>query len=338
MIPRATASIRSHGDAGPDGRRSPPPGRRWSTSYRRRNVVVGAERRVAAGHPDHARDVARVAADGAADVEHDRLAGADHPLARLVVRRRAVGPRRDDPELGDLVALGEQPLPDLARDVGLGATDQRPAGDRGDHPVGGVGGPPQQLDLVRVLAHPQRAQHRRREREARARQHPLQPEDEGGAQPVRHGDRRDVGGRRDPARPRAVVATRRIGSSVSSQVATVDVAGGGRGAGPGRRGLEPRGDQRDRRAVGGRDHEQREPLERHGHVAGEIAQVGAHPDQQGVEPGRAAAAPRAVEPLARTVRRGRRRVIRPAPAAAVAAVEIQAASTRSPCSNRARYA
>ena len=194
MIPRATASIRSHGDAGPDG-----PGRLLLAVAEHvvqvAEGVVGAERRVAAGHPDHARDVARVAADGAADVEHDRLARADHPLARLVVRRRAVGPRRDDPELGDLVALGEQPLPDLVRDVGLGATDQRPAGDRGDHPVGGMGGPPQQLDLVRVLAHPLRAQHRRREREARARQDPLQPEDEGGAQPVRHGDRRDVGGR-----------------------------------------------------------------------------------------------------------------------------------------------
>ena len=66
------------------------------------------------------------------------------------------GPRRDDRELGVLVALGEEPLADLARDVGLRPADERPGGDLVDDAVGGRGGEAEELDLVGVLRHPQR--------------------------------------------------------------------------------------------------------------------------------------------------------------------------------------
>ena len=157
---------------------------------------------------------------------------------------------------------------------------------------------PQQRDLVGVLAHPQRAQHRRREREARARQHPLEPEHEGGAEPVGHGHRRDARAagateRRLEGAPRRA----RIGSSVSSQVATSTAPARGRGAGPGRRRLEPRGDQRERRArprPGTTSSVSRSSGMRL--VAGEVAQVGAHADEQRVE----------ARPRRRSLARGRR--------------------------------
>ena len=55
--------------------------------------LVGTLRRIAAGHPQRPRDVRAVAADRAADVEHDRLAGPDHAVRRLVVGRRRIRAR-----------------------------------------------------------------------------------------------------------------------------------------------------------------------------------------------------------------------------------------------------
>ncbi len=83
-------------------------------------------------------------------------------------------------------------------------------------------------------------------------------------------------------------------------------------------------------------HEQGEPLERHGEVAGEIAQLGAHPDQEGVEPGRPGSRSGAFEPLGEPF--GGDGAAHPTGSWAASSVEIQAASTRSPCSNSARYA
>ena len=55
--------------------------------------LVGALRRIAAGDPQRPRDVRAVAAERAADVEDDRLAGLDDPVGRLVVRRGRVRAR-----------------------------------------------------------------------------------------------------------------------------------------------------------------------------------------------------------------------------------------------------
>ena len=95
-----------------------------------------------------------------------------------------------------------------------------------------------------------------------------------------------------------VSATSAIGSSVSSQPTTVTSPARGGRAGAGGRRLEPRGDQRHRRAVGDRQHEHGQPLERHRVVAGEIAEVGADADQQRVEARGGRFAARAGEPLA----------------------------------------
>ena len=76
------------------------------------------------------------------------------------------GPGADDREQRLLVALGDEPLADLARDVRLGAPDEPAAGDLRNDPVGGVGREPEQRDLVGVLRHPERPQRACRRREA----------------------------------------------------------------------------------------------------------------------------------------------------------------------------
>ena len=50
------------------------------------------------------------------------------------------GPEPTIAKCGLVVALGDEPLADLARDVGLGAPDQPAGGDLRDDPVGGVRG------------------------------------------------------------------------------------------------------------------------------------------------------------------------------------------------------
>ncbi len=128
--------------------------------------LVGPAVRVAAGHPQRARDVRAVATERAADVEHDRLARSDHPLRRVVMRRRGVGAGADDREVGRLVALGDEALADLARHVRLGPAHERAGRDLGHHAVGGLRGEPEEGDLVVVLDHAQLAQDRRGQRDA----------------------------------------------------------------------------------------------------------------------------------------------------------------------------
>ena len=80
-----------------------------------------------------------------------------------------------------------------------------------------------------------------------------------------------------------VSATSAIGFSVSSQPTTVTSPEAAACTGAGGRGLEPRGDQRHRGAIGDRDDEHGQPLEGDRVVAGEIAEVGADADQQRVD-------------------------------------------------------
>ena len=80
------------------------------------------------------------------------------------MRRGGVGAGADDREVGLVVALGDEPLADLPRDVRLRPADQASGRDLGDDPIGGLGGEPQQRDLVGVLDHPQVAQDGRRQR------------------------------------------------------------------------------------------------------------------------------------------------------------------------------
>ena len=198
-------------------------------------LLVRAVGLVATGHPQRPRRVAPVAAQRPADVEDDRLAGADHPLRRLVVGRRGVGPRSDDRELGELVTLGPEPVADFVRDVRLGPSDEAPGGDLVDDSVGRLGREAQQLDLVGVLDHPQAAQDARRRGPLGVRQVGLEPEQVVGSEPVRHGD---PGGRpASPAAARTSSAAMACGSSVSIQVVIgISVRRPARAAGSSRRG------------------------------------------------------------------------------------------------------
>ena len=180
--------------------------------------------------------------------------GADHPVGRLVVRRGGVGPRADDRELGAVVALVDEPVPDLAGDVGLRAPDEPAVGDLVDHPVGGLGGEAQQGDLVGVLDDPQVAQDERRGLEHRRRA--ARPGAAGGGSP-RAGRRRRGGprrrGSRSPHRGHRVLGLLPGGDR--------DVAARHGRAPACRRRLEARHDERHRPL--GRDDEHRQPLERH---------------------------------------------------------------------------
>ena len=76
----------------------------------------------------------------AADVEHDRLAGAMTRSDASWCGEAEFGPDPTIAKSAVVVTLGEQPLADLARDVRLGPADQPAGGDLGDDPIGGVGG------------------------------------------------------------------------------------------------------------------------------------------------------------------------------------------------------
>ena len=68
-----------------------------------------------------------------------------------------------------LVALGEDRGGDVAADLALGAAGPQALGHPGVHPVDGLAGPAQRVDLVGGLAHPQLAEHRGRRGSARRR-------------------------------------------------------------------------------------------------------------------------------------------------------------------------
>ena len=189
----------------------------WSTANRWRNRSSGP----LAGSPPVTHSVRvmseSVAVDRAADVEHDRLAGGDDPLGRLVVGRGGVRPGPDDREMRLVVALGDESLADLAGDVRLGPPDQPAGGDLGDDAIGGVGRLGQQRDLVVVLDDPEAAQDRRGELEAWPRR--VAP---GGAGDAAPGGRRRRRSGADPVRApsRTIDATSACASSASSQVTT----------------------------------------------------------------------------------------------------------------------
>ena len=130
---------------------------------RRVDVVVGVRR--LADH-DHPRDVARVARDLAADVDHDRVAGFDHAVADHVVRNGAVRRRADDHLVDRVVpAVDQQPL-EVAPDLTLGAARPGEARQLAEHAVDGDAGRAQGVLLARVL-------HRAELLEQRARRHEL---------------------------------------------------------------------------------------------------------------------------------------------------------------------
>ena len=66
-----------------------------------------------------ARRVAAVAAEGAAEVQHQRIADLDHAIPRLVMRACRVGTGRNDRESGRVVAGLQQELADVPAHLAL---------------------------------------------------------------------------------------------------------------------------------------------------------------------------------------------------------------------------
>ena len=228
-----------------------------------------------------------------------------------MVRRRRVGARTDDREVGGVVTLGDEPLADLPGDVRLGPPDEPSGGDRVDDAVGGRPGLAEQRDLLGILDHPQLAQDGRGRLEA-GRQDLLEPEQVARPEGVADADLQP--GRAIAAGPpplpadasRTRSATRRCADSVSSHVrrSTKPAAAAGQ---PRAGSASRRGTTRLGRAPGaaGSD-EHRQALQRHRRVAGQVAQVGADADEQGRQPllggdplGRGEPRPRSARPGSR---------------------------------------
>ena len=89
-----------------------------------REFGVGSVAGIAAGDPHHTCRVAAIATPAAPDVEQHRLTGHNLPVARLVMRRRAVWPGSDDRELCLVVSRGDEAIADLAAELRLGPADQ----------------------------------------------------------------------------------------------------------------------------------------------------------------------------------------------------------------------
>ncbi len=120
----------------------------------RRVDVVVAARRLA--HHHHPRDVGRVAVAQAADVDHDRVAAADH---RSPTAWCGIAPLPAEPTITSwmcvVAALDQEPL-EIVADLALGAPCEAQAGELAEHGVDGGAGAAQRVLLGRVLHRPQR--------------------------------------------------------------------------------------------------------------------------------------------------------------------------------------
>ena len=192
------------------------------------------------------------------------------------------------------MALVDQPLADLVRDVGLGPPDQPAGGNCRDDAIGGMRGHPQQRDLVRILDRPQLPQQRGREPEGvrieavirgQAR---LEREQVARPQPVRHREADLSTRRRREARQRHHV---RVLGLLPGPDRHID-SGPGLGRGP----LEARHDEE--RLCGAGHDEQRQALQGHRAVAGEVLEVRAHADEHGLEPALRGERREAFQPIA----------------------------------------
>ena len=197
------------------------PGRRSS-----RNSGSGSRSGSPPGHPQRPGDVRAVALPNAADVEHDRVARLDRPIARLVVRRGRVRAGRDDGERRRVVTLVDKPLANLAADVCLRPPDQPTRGDAQHHPICGVGGGTEPLDLVRRLRHPQGRESPRWRARSRGRAAPAAAR-EGAAPraPGRRGAAPPGPRQRPPAGPRRASRRRRSRPRQSTSTSPADAAG-----------------------------------------------------------------------------------------------------------------
>ena len=179
-------AARSRSWAGTPGRTAAVPA--WlaarTSAWMVRNVSSGPAP-VGTRHPQRARDVRGVATQPSADVQQQRLAGRDDPVVRLVMWRGAPGTAGHDPEAGAVVALVDEPRPDLGRDVRLGATHQPSGRETRDHAIGGLCRGAQQRDLGGILGASQRTHHRARDVERGIRERGLQAQQEGRPERVR---------------------------------------------------------------------------------------------------------------------------------------------------------
>jgi hypothetical protein len=226
----------------------------------------------------HAHDVVAgavraVAVQRAADVDDDRIAFDEGAGAGLVVRARAVRTRADDHEVHLLVPFGEDEVRDVAAHLLLGAAGAQQGGDLCVDPVDRLSRAAQRVDLSPVLAHPQLPGDRRGAQPVRRDDRLLQAEQERRPQPV---PRPPAGALPDPVQRVAHHGERVIGLP---EVDDLDLVGqpGVHGAGP----LEG-GDDEDVPAITPGD-EQRQALQRQRVVAGQVPQVGAGADEEGVD-------------------------------------------------------
>src|SRR5213593_3440706 len=124
---------------------------------------------------DRSRDVGAIPRTRAAEVQHDRIAARDAPLAGLVMWRRPVRTGGDDREGHLVVSLFAQQSRQIGADLALGPTSELALEKVWVGAVGCRGDRPQRVALVGVFAHAQTARDVRRELEAATAKSRLQP-------------------------------------------------------------------------------------------------------------------------------------------------------------------
>ena len=196
-----------------------------------------------------------------------------------MVRRGRVGPGGDDREVRPFVAFRDEPLPGLTSDVGLGPAHEPSSGNLVDHAVGGQRGPPEQLDLVGILDHAKRAGDGRGGPERDPRQSSLEPEQMQRPERVVDPHARRSADRTDGPHGIRDQVVRIVGLFPGHDLRG---ARGDRSRTPRRIGFEAWHDQDG--GAPSPDDEHRQALERHGDVAGEVAQVRANAHEERAQP------------------------------------------------------
>jgi 5'-3' exonuclease len=208
---------------------------------------------------------------GPADVDHDGIAPREDTIRHLMVRACAMRTGSHDHEIDAHVARLQDERRNVATDLTLGAADSEEAGDLRVHGVDGGPGACQGCNLFIGLAHTQGRQHR-----AGRTLHSF-----GHGRPeLQDLDSPHVIIKSDPTCARHETGYEAIG--VIGLIPRDDVyAGCGQRRGRSRGALKQRSDQ-DGLSLG-RDHEARESFERDRFVAGQVAQIRARRDEEGVQ-------------------------------------------------------
>ena len=206
-----------------------------------------------------------------ANIDDDWIANLDDPVRHLMMRTRAIRATRNDDEVNTHMAGRENPLGDIAADLALSAAGPQQSGNVGMDSIDRRPCIAERSNLGRILAHAEWMDDRARDDLTRAGHGGTQAQDFFGPHVVVE---RDGAGARKQARHETHGI---VGLTPCMQCQAEDADRARLGG----QHLEA-GHDHDRIARGRKD-KAGEPFERHGLIAGEIAQVRTGCHEQGID-------------------------------------------------------